>query len=127
MLAGYGVDDLVRRIVVAVVGGLVGGALLGLLAWAASGSAGPGRLTDVGPDPLLVGGFAALEFAVAGVLAMVVTPPRFAGDRAETTPDGFGAKRHDDPVVDDTTPTGPVPVTTRRDGDETERIEGITR
>ncbi|WP_249408737.1 cell division protein PerM [Frigoribacterium sp. CFBP 8751] len=128
MLAGHGVDDLVRRLVVAVVGGLVGGALLGLLAWAASGSAGPGRLTDVGPDPLLVGGFAALEFAVAGVLAMVVSPPRFAGDRAVTTRDGSDAKRHDDPVVDDTAPTGPVPVTTlRRDGDDTERIEGITR
>lgn len=128
MLAGYGVDDLVRRIVVAVVGGVVGGALLGLLAWAASGSAGPGRLTDVGPDPFLVGGFAALEFAVAGVLAMVVTPPRFAGDRAEATSDGSDAKRHDDPLVDDDTPTGPVPVTTlRRDGDDTERIEGITR
>ncbi|MFJ2355993.1 DUF6350 family protein [Frigoribacterium sp. NPDC087798] len=128
MLTGYGVDDLVRRIVVAVVGGVVGGTLLGLLAWAASGSAGPGRLTYVGPDPLLVGGFAALEFAVAGVLAMVVTPPRFAGDRAETTPDGSDAKRHDDPLVDDDTPTGPVPGTTlRRDGDDTERIEGITR
>jgi hypothetical protein len=128
MLAGHGVDDLVRRLVVAVVGGLVGGVLLGLLAWAASGSAGPGRLTDVGPDPLLVGGFAALEFAVAGVLAMVVSPPRFAGDRAVTTRDGSDAKRHDDPVVDDTAPTGPVPVTTlRRDGDDTERIEGITR
>ncbi|WP_235472289.1 DUF6350 family protein [Frigoribacterium sp. Leaf44] len=128
MLAGHGVDDLVRRLVVAVVGGLVGGVLFGLLAWAASGSAGPGRLTDVGPDPLLVGGFAALEFAVAGVLAMVVSPPRFAGDRAVTTRDGSDAKRHDDPVVDDTAPTGPVPVTTlRRDGDDTERIEGITR
>jgi hypothetical protein len=128
MLAGHGVDDLVRRIVVAVVGGLVGGVLLGLLAWAASGSAGPGRLTDVGPDPLLVGGFAALEFAVAGVLAMVVTPPRFAGPRAETASDGPRTKRHDDPGVDPTATTGPVPVSAPRlDGDDTERIEGITR
>ncbi|MBX3663783.1 MAG: hypothetical protein KF804_15135, partial [Burkholderiales bacterium] len=38
--------------VTAVGGGLFGALLLGLLAWAASGSAGPGRLVDVGPSPV---------------------------------------------------------------------------
>jgi hypothetical protein len=47
--------------------GIVGGAILGLLAWAASGSIGPGRLQDVGPDPLAVGLLAALEIGVAAV------------------------------------------------------------
>lgn len=46
-------------------GGLVGGLLLGLLVWAASGGAGPGRLAQVGADPIAVGAWAAVEFAVA--------------------------------------------------------------
>jgi hypothetical protein len=59
---------------------------------------------------------------------MVVTPPRFAGERAETTSDGPRTRRHDDPHVDPTATTGPVPAfTPRPDGDDTERIEGITR
>ncbi|HWR85062.1 MAG TPA: DUF6350 family protein [Rhodoglobus sp.] len=52
--------------------GLVGGLLLGLLAWASGGAAGPGRLVEVGPDPVAVGVCAAIELAVAipvGVLA----------------------------------------------------------
>ncbi|WBU37751.1 cell division protein PerM [Homoserinibacter sp. YIM 151385] len=56
----------------AVGGALVGGAIMGLLAWWSGGSAGPGRLVEVGPDPLLVGAIAAGEFALglgAGVAA----------------------------------------------------------
>lgn len=52
--------------------GLLGGAILGLLAWASAGSAGPGRLAEVGPDPLSVGVWAAVEVgtgALAGLLA----------------------------------------------------------
>ena len=55
------------RVVAGVGTGLVGGVLLGLLAWAAAGSAGPGRLVDVGPDPLLVGAWAALEIGLAAL------------------------------------------------------------
>lgn len=50
---------------VAAGGGIVGGALTGLLAAAAGGAAGPGRLAEVGPDPVAVGLVAAAEFAVA--------------------------------------------------------------
>jgi hypothetical protein len=49
---------------VAAGGGLAGGLVLGFLAAASGGAAGPGRLAEVGPDPLLVGLIAALEFAV---------------------------------------------------------------
>ncbi|MDM4761410.1 DUF6350 family protein [Galbitalea sp. SE-J8] len=59
--------------------GIVGGALLGLLAWLASGSVGPGRLADVGPDAFAVGGFAALEFAAASVIALAVASRRSRG------------------------------------------------
>jgi hypothetical protein len=50
---------------VAVGGGVVGGALTGFLAAASGGAAGPGRLAEVGPDPVAVGLVAALEFAAA--------------------------------------------------------------
>ncbi|HEV7567274.1 MAG TPA: DUF6350 family protein [Microbacteriaceae bacterium] len=50
--------------------GAVAGIELGLLAWASSGAAGPGRLHDVGPDPWLIGGIAAAEVAVAAVVGM---------------------------------------------------------
>lgn len=52
--------------------GLVAGVILGLLAWASTGAIGPGRLVDVGPNPLLVGALAAVEIGVAasaGLLA----------------------------------------------------------
>ena len=132
VLAGHGADDLLRRIVVAVAGGVVGGAVLGLLAGAASGSAGPGRLTEVGPDPLLVGGFAALEFDVAGVLAMVVTAPRFVGDRLGRGDVGARDERPT-PTTGASTEAPTTPAVTsadapaRPDGADTERIEGLTR
>ena len=50
--------------------GVAGGAALGILAWASAGAMGPGRLQDVGPNPLLVGGLAAIEIGVAAVLGM---------------------------------------------------------
>jgi len=52
-------------VVTALGGGVFGGVLLGLLAAASSGAAGPGRFQQVGPDALAVGLAAALEFAVA--------------------------------------------------------------
>lgn len=55
--------------------GVVGGLLLGVLAWISGGAAGPGRLAEVGPDALMVGLFAALEFGVAAILGLLVGRP----------------------------------------------------
>ncbi|MFF1572751.1 DUF6350 family protein [Leifsonia sp. NPDC058292] len=51
--------------------GIVAGIELGLLAWWSSGSMGPGRLHDVGPNPWLVGSIAAAEVAVVAVIGLV--------------------------------------------------------
>ena len=50
--------------------GVVAGAALGLLAAISTGSAGPGRLAMVGPDPLPVALWAALEVGVAATLGL---------------------------------------------------------
>lgn len=50
--------------------GIVAGAVLGFLAWASAGSAGPGRLATVGPDPWLVAAWAALEIGLAATLGL---------------------------------------------------------
>ncbi len=64
------------RLVLTGVGiGVVGGLLLGLLAWVSGGAAGPGRLAEVGPDALMVGLFAALEFGVAATIGLLVSRP----------------------------------------------------
>ena len=52
--------------------GVVAGLILGLLAWWSAGSIGPGRLSDVGPDPLLVGALAAAEIGGAAAIGMLV-------------------------------------------------------
>ncbi|WP_158865522.1 cell division protein PerM [Leifsonia sp. AG29] len=52
--------------------GVVAGVELGLLAWWSSGALGPGRLHDVGPNPWLVAGLAAVEVGVAAVIGLVV-------------------------------------------------------
>lgn len=57
-------------VVTAVGGGVFGAVLLGLLAWAASGSAGPGRLVDVGPSPVAVGLAALVELVPAIALGI---------------------------------------------------------
>lgn len=66
-----GVHSAANMVLTGVGIGLIGGATVGLLAWASGGAAGPGRLTDVGPDALQVGLFAALEFAVPAILGLV--------------------------------------------------------
>jgi hypothetical protein len=53
--------------------GVVGGAILGLLAWASAGSIGPGRLQTAGPDPLTVGLVAALELGVSAFVGMAAS------------------------------------------------------
>jgi len=55
---------------------LSSGLVLGLLAWASAGSAGPGRLADVGPSPLLVGVFAALEIGIAATIGLLTGAAR---------------------------------------------------
>jgi hypothetical protein len=49
---------------------LSSGVVLGLLAWASAGSVGPGRLVDVGPSPLRVAAFAALEIGIAATIGL---------------------------------------------------------
>jgi hypothetical protein len=66
-------------------GGVAGAVLLGLLAWASAGSAGPGRLVDVGPSPVAIALVALLELAPAialGVGSGAVLPRRRARDRS---------------------------------------------
>lgn len=64
--------------------GVVGGVILGMLAWASSGAVGPGRLAHVGPDPWAVGGFAALEIALAATIGLYASLGR-SGSRSEAT------------------------------------------
>jgi hypothetical protein len=59
--------------------GVVAGVLLGLLAWWSSGAMGPGRLAEVGPNPLLVGVLAFVEVGIAACVGMLVG--RRAGGR----------------------------------------------
>jgi hypothetical protein len=51
--------------------GAVAGLLLGLLAWWSAGAMGPGRLAEVGPNPLLVGVLAFVEIGIAACLGML--------------------------------------------------------
>ncbi|WP_207454164.1 cell division protein PerM [Herbiconiux sp. SYSU D00978] len=51
--------------------GVVAGLVLGLLAAASAGSAGPGRLVDVGPNALLVGLLATVEIGLPAALGML--------------------------------------------------------
>jgi hypothetical protein len=70
--------------------GLSAGAALGLLTWASAGAAGPGRLVTVGPDPMQVALWAALEVGVAaclGLFAATRIPFRHPDDTA-TPPAG---------------------------------------
>ena len=60
--------------------GVGGGLLTGFLAAASGGSAGPGRLAQVGPDPLAVGLFAALELGLAVGVGLAAASRRPARD-----------------------------------------------
>ncbi len=62
------------------IAGAAGGVIIGLLCWASAGAAGPGRLADVGPAPLVVGGIAALEFAIASVVGLLAGRTTLAGE-----------------------------------------------
>jgi hypothetical protein len=56
--------------------GAVAGILLGLLSWFSAGAAGPGRLVEVGPNPVAVALFAALEVGIAAVLGQLAASRR---------------------------------------------------
>ncbi len=53
------IDGALALVLTALGIGVVAGIELGLLAWWSSGALGPGRLHDVGPNPLFVGALAA--------------------------------------------------------------------
>lgn len=61
--------------------GVIGGVILGLLAWFSGGAAGPGRLVTVGPDPWAVGALAALELGVAAIIGVAASRRRTNADR----------------------------------------------
>jgi hypothetical protein len=92
-VTGRGVRDesVGTRAVTGVLIGVVGGVLLGALAAASGGAAGPGRLAEVGPDPLPVALFAALEIGIAALLGMATLDVgRGRRARAEETSDLAG-------------------------------------
>lgn len=56
--------------------GVCGGLIMAGVSWLGSGSAGPGRLAEVGPNGLVVGAVFALELIVGSALGMVAPRPR---------------------------------------------------
>lgn len=66
-----GTDRLRWLVLAGLVSGVIGGVVFGLLAWVSAGSAGPGRLVDVGPSPVISGAIAAAEIGVAAVIGML--------------------------------------------------------
>lgn len=86
-LAAHPGEQVRARVVVATgIGiGLIGGLIIGLLAWFSAGAAGPGRLVDVGPDPLAVGGWAALEFAIGAIIGLFTAGREPADDEEAST------------------------------------------
>ncbi|GAA1207979.1 cell division protein PerM [Rhodoglobus aureus] len=63
--------------------GVAAAAIIGLLVWASAGSAGPGRLSHVGPQPWIVTAWAFVEFSVAAGLGLLTSA------RPERADDGF--------------------------------------
>ena len=89
LVRSLGSDVSFRWLLFTVLGiALVGGALIGFMAWASGGAAGPGRLVDVGPNALRTGGVAAVEFLIAASLGMYAgsrsTPRSSAPTQAKT-------------------------------------------
>jgi hypothetical protein len=68
---GIGNTHRMRWLALAVFGAAVIGGLITMgLMWASSGSAGPGRLAQVGPDPIMTGLVIAAEFLIASTLGL---------------------------------------------------------
>ena len=64
----------VSTLVLGALAGLAAGVLTMCLAWVARGSAGLGRLTDIGPDPLWTGMWVAAEVGVGVVIGYAAGP-----------------------------------------------------
>ncbi len=64
-----------HRLITGAATGLVAGILLGLLAWWSGGAIGPGRLVEVGPNPLLVGLLATVEVGIAACAGLMAPQP----------------------------------------------------
>ncbi|MDQ0757263.1 DUF6350 family protein [Arthrobacter sp. B3I4] len=64
----------VSTLVLAVLVGAMAGLLAAGLAWLARGSAGIGRLTDIGPDPLMTALFISVETAIGVVIGYAAGP-----------------------------------------------------
>lgn len=58
--------------------GVIAGAELGLLAWWSGGALGPGRLSDVGPNPFMVAGIGAAQIACGAVIGAFASRKRDA-------------------------------------------------
>lgn len=56
--------------------GLCAGIIVGLLSWFSAGAGGPGRLLELGPNPLLITLFTTLEVGVAAAIGLVVGAAR---------------------------------------------------
>lgn len=80
-----------QRVLTGLMMGVVAGIIIGLLAWWSAGAMGPGRLSAVGPNPLLVGALAAVEVGLAAALGMLAGGHRV--DDAVTTDWASLAKR----------------------------------
>ncbi len=97
ILAGFAVGVLLRqrmpeaqpsRPVMLATGALVGvcaGLIMGLLAWFSAGAGGPGRLQELGPNPWLVGAYAALEVGVPAIIGLFSGALAKLPQRAATT------------------------------------------
>ncbi len=64
----------VSTVVLGALAGLAAGVLTMCLAWVARGSAGVGRLTDIGPDPLWTGLWVAAEVGIGVVIGYAAGP-----------------------------------------------------
>lgn len=75
----HSVGSLLATVVSAAVGA---GLVIVLLNWTAGGSAGPGRLSEVGPSPWVAGGIAAAELGIGAVLGALASRADLLGRAA---------------------------------------------
>ncbi|WP_174844115.1 DUF6350 family protein [Cryobacterium fucosi] len=68
-----------QQLITGLATGIVAGILLGLLAWWSGGAMGPGRLVEVGPNPVLVGLLTAVEVGVAACAGLLTPHPFHRG------------------------------------------------
>ncbi|BDI23799.1 DUF6350 family protein [Herbiconiux sp. L3-i23] len=82
-----------RLVGIGVGAGVFAGLVLGLLTWMASGSAGPGRLQDVGASPVAVALAGGVLLTIAIVLGLLAGRSRRAGADVGSEIDGVDARR----------------------------------